>query len=235
MFALNAFFTLGQTKQAHTVFAVIYNSINIMSRGSRLSAEEQAQIRALHQTGKSIRQIAAYLRRSKCAVINYLKGPANYGTRASPGRPTVLSSQDVRHIQRLLSNSTTSISQVKADLSLNVSRMTIWRAATGSGSIVRESMKRAPRLTDRHRAERLQFARKHMTTDWNRVHYLFHLKIFSGQKHFLLSGDLLRREEVQFRRSRRISLLLARFEEGPDDLQQTQLRRWLSNGLGSIL
>ena len=142
-----------------------------MPRGTRLSVEEQAQVRALHQAGHSTRQIAAQLRRSRCAVFNYLKDPVGYGRKPGSGRPPVLSGQDVRHIQRLLSNSTASIRQVKADLSLDASRMTIWRAATGSGNIVRESMKRAPRLTDRHKAERLQFARRNITTDWNTVRH----------------------------------------------------------------
>lgn len=192
-----------------------------MSRGTRLSFEEQAQVRALHQAGHSIRQIAAQIRRSKCAVINYLKDPAKYGKRAVPGRPSVLSELDVRHIQRLLSNSTSSISRVKTDLSLNVSLMTVWRAATRSGNIVRERMKKAPRLTDRHRAERLQFARRNMATDWNKVDHFFHLEILPSKGGLLLPGDLLRREKIQFGWPRRISLLLARFEEGPDGLQQT--------------
>ncbi|WKY04017.1 hypothetical protein Q1695_005193 [Nippostrongylus brasiliensis] len=109
-----------------------------MSRGTRLSVEEQAQVRALHQAGHSRRQIAAQLRRSKNAVNNYLKDPAEYGTRTVPGRPSVISGQDVRHIQRLLSNSTSSISRVKVDLPLSASRMTICRAAKGSGSVARE-------------------------------------------------------------------------------------------------
>ncbi|VDL86334.1 unnamed protein product [Nippostrongylus brasiliensis] len=77
-----------------------------MSRGTRLSVEEQAQARAQHQAGHSRRQIAAQLRRSENGVSNFLKDPAKYGTRAVPGRPSVLTGQDVRHIQLLLSNST---------------------------------------------------------------------------------------------------------------------------------
>ncbi|VDL65569.1 unnamed protein product [Nippostrongylus brasiliensis] len=95
-----------------------------MSRGTRLYVEEQALVLPLHQAGRFRRQIAA-LRRSKNAVSNYLKDPAKYGTRALPGKPSVLSGQDVRHIQRLLSNSTSSIGRVKAVLSLSASRMII--------------------------------------------------------------------------------------------------------------
>ncbi|VDO90404.1 unnamed protein product [Heligmosomoides polygyrus] len=84
-----------------------------------------------------------------------------------------------------------------ADLLLDASRTTIRRAARRSGNIIRESTKRAPRLTDRHKAKLLQFARRNIRT------------------HILEHGSLLRRKEVQFGRPRWISLLLAVLQKNP--------------------
>ncbi|VDO61193.1 unnamed protein product [Heligmosomoides polygyrus] len=56
-------------------FAIIYYPNTNTSRGTRLPVKKQAQVRALYQAGHSTRKIAAQLRRFRCAVSNYLKGP----------------------------------------------------------------------------------------------------------------------------------------------------------------
>ncbi|CAD6200288.1 unnamed protein product [Caenorhabditis auriculariae] len=63
----------------------------------------------------------------------------------------------------------------------NVSKNTILRTIHRSGRLVNTPMKAAPRLQQRHKNERLQFARSNMATDWNKI-------IFSDEKKFNLDG-----------------------------------------------
>ncbi|KHJ91616.1 hypothetical protein OESDEN_08515 [Oesophagostomum dentatum] len=144
-------------------------------RGSLLSSEEQAQIRALHAAGLSNRAIAQQLGRSHGCIDRYVRNPSGYNSNNASGRPQLLSSQDKRRIRRFASNSTASLAQMKAELSLGVSRMTIWRSLKESENLRREKMQKALRLNAQHRQMRLAFARNNMTTRWEEV-------IFSDEK-----------------------------------------------------
>ncbi|KHJ83946.1 hypothetical protein OESDEN_16346 [Oesophagostomum dentatum] len=81
-------------------------------------------------------------------------------------RPQLLSSQDKRRIRRFSSNSTTILAQTKSELSLGVSRMTIWRSLKGNGNLYREKIQKAPRLTAQHRQMCLALRRNNMSTRW---------------------------------------------------------------------
>ncbi|XGW04337.1 hypothetical protein V3C99_015474 [Haemonchus contortus] len=149
-----------------------------MPRGPRLSAEEKAQIRALHEAGFSNRRIANQI---NCVVCSYLRDPGAYDKGGARGRQRKLSSRDEREIWRRASNSTISVNQIRADLKLSASKTTVWRAIKRSGNIVREVMRKAPRLTNSHKIARIGFAQKNTTTDWKQV-------IFSDEKKFNLDG-----------------------------------------------
>ncbi|EYC12067.1 hypothetical protein Y032_0048g1593 [Ancylostoma ceylanicum] len=138
-------------------------------RGTVLTSAEQAQIEALHVAGLSNRAIAAQLDRSHGCVSRYLRNPSAYHKQPNSGRPKLLTSNDSRRIRRLASNSTLSIAQMRAQLGLNVSKMTIWRSVRGNSNITREVMRKAPRLTPQHKEARLMFARNNMTTQWDKV------------------------------------------------------------------
>uniref|UniRef100_A0A7I4Y079 HTH_38 domain-containing protein n=1 Tax=Haemonchus contortus TaxID=6289 RepID=A0A7I4Y079_HAECO len=126
-----------------------------MPRGPRLSAEEKAQIRALHEAGLSNRRIANQIGRTHCVVFSYLRDTEAYDKGGAQGRQRKLSSRDEREIWRRASNSTISVNQIRADLKLSASKTTVWRAIKRSGNIVREVMRKAPRLTNSHRMARL--------------------------------------------------------------------------------
>ncbi|VDN32472.1 unnamed protein product [Cylicostephanus goldi] len=131
-----------------------------MPRGTFLSMEERGAI---------VKKIAEQLRRSRSPVAGYLRNPATYGLNKKGGQHRTLTNREERRIWHKASNSTLSLRQIRADLELNVSRTTIWRAIRRSGYIRRAVMRKAPRLTPLHKLRRLQFARENMRRDWEKV------------------------------------------------------------------
>ncbi|RCN33912.1 transposase, partial [Ancylostoma caninum] len=107
--------------------------------------------------------------------------PDEYNKKKDTGRRRTLTAHDERQICRRASNSCLSLNQIRADLELPISKSTVWRALPRSEYIVREIMKKAPRLTPLHKAARLEFVRRNITTDWNTI-------IFSDEKKFNLDG-----------------------------------------------
>ncbi|KHJ89269.1 hypothetical protein OESDEN_10911 [Oesophagostomum dentatum] len=95
--------------------------------GTRLSLEEQSSASALSDAGFSVKKIAAQLGCSRCVVAAYLRDPDHYNTRNAQGCPRKLHDRQQREIWRKVSNSTKSLSGIRAELRLSVSRTTIWR------------------------------------------------------------------------------------------------------------
>ena len=87
-----------------------------MPRGSALTSYEKGRVDELKSAGKSVRQIASDLGRSKTLVANYLQSPATYGTDKRCGRPPTLKNRDKRRIVRLASNNTMSSAQIATHL-----------------------------------------------------------------------------------------------------------------------
>ncbi|KHJ97280.1 transposase [Oesophagostomum dentatum] len=149
-----------------------------MPRGTRLSLEEQSSASALSDAGFSVKKIAAQLGRPRCVIAAYLRDPDYYNIRNAQGRPRKLSDRQQREIWRKVSNSSNSLSGIRAELSLSVSCTTIWRTIKRNENIERGVMRRLPRLTDAHKHRRLEFARTNMGTNWAKVECLLkHLKL----------------------------------------------------------
>ncbi|KHJ77785.1 hypothetical protein OESDEN_22595, partial [Oesophagostomum dentatum] len=91
------------------------------------------------------------LGRSRCIVATYLRNPDHYNIRNAQGRPRKLSDRQQREIWKKVSNSANSLSGIRAELSLSVSRTTFWRTIKRNENIERSMMRRAPRLTDAHK------------------------------------------------------------------------------------
>ncbi|VDO68420.1 unnamed protein product [Heligmosomoides polygyrus] len=114
-----------------------------------LIIEEQAQIRALKDAGLTDRAIARQLGRSYGCVDHFLRNPNR--SAPVPGRPRLISSQNRRRISRMVSNSTWSVNQVRAETRLSASRTTIWRCIRSNEHICRQTMQKAPHLTNFHK------------------------------------------------------------------------------------
>ncbi|PIC17508.1 hypothetical protein B9Z55_023726 [Caenorhabditis nigoni] len=152
-----------------------------MGRGKPLTDFEKGQITAKNAQGLSNRQIAQDLGKSLDVVNRFVKDPSHYGTKNSPGRPSLLTIRDKRQILRKASNAVTTCTKIKSDLNLSVSNETVRRVIQKSNFIKYRKMKKAPKLTSIHRQKRLEFARKNARTDWTQI-------IFSDEKKFNCDG-----------------------------------------------
>ena len=96
-----------------------------MSSGKRLTEYEKDQIDAFRSKEDGYLKIANALNRSVTAVANYVKGKT--GQTTSKGRPKKLTMQQEVQIVNKASNSLKSLSKIKRELKLKVSKWTIWR------------------------------------------------------------------------------------------------------------
>lgn len=142
-----------------------------MPRGSQLSWQEQAQIKALHAAGLSNLAISRQLKRHKSCIGRYLKDPSSYAMKKRSGRKRMLSAHTERRIIRKASNSDLTLNQIRSEVGTPASKQTILRTLKRSGNIVHDRLKPAPRLQAHHIKNRLDFARLNMNRDWSKVCY----------------------------------------------------------------
>ena len=97
-----------------------------MSKGKFLGEYEKGQIDAYFQIGKNIKQISAILDRSRTAIRNYLTLKNVNKITSKKGRKRALSFRTIKKIQSMGSNKAITISKIKADLDLSVSKSTVF-------------------------------------------------------------------------------------------------------------
>lgn len=134
-----------------------------------MSEKEKGMIDAYKEEGVSIREIGRRLSRSDKVVRNYLKDPENYATIKRKTKKSKLTARIKRSIVQLASNSTISLSQIKASLNLPVCKETVRKILHASPNIIRSKMNKAPNLTPKHKEKRLEFARINMARQWDTV------------------------------------------------------------------
>lgn len=148
-----------------------------MPRASQLTDIEKGQIIAYRKSGKGYGYIAKQLGRTKAGIQSFVRKlsptfqiPPKI---KRPGRKKKLTAADERLIGRLASNSTRSSSQIKQDCALEVHSSTIRRSISRNPNLCGSKLKAAPKITDRHKAKRLEFAFQNMDRDWMKVRLSF--------------------------------------------------------------
>ncbi|CAO4366948.1 unnamed protein product [Caenorhabditis nigoni] len=152
-----------------------------MSRGQLLTDVEKASIDAFKTAGWTNRAIARKLNRSHDCINRFTRSRNLNNQRKRSGPAPKLDSRAKRSIVRVASNSLKSCNDITKELNLGVSKWTVWRVLKDDPNIRRAVMCPAPRLTDDHKVRRLEFARKNMGTNWEKI-------IFSDEKKFNLDG-----------------------------------------------
>ncbi|KKO73667.1 hypothetical protein AAJ76_330000369, partial [Vairimorpha ceranae] len=122
-----------------------------MSKGKFLGEYEKGQIDAYFQIGKNIKQISAILDRSRTAIRNYLTLKNVNKITSKKGRKRALSFRTVKKIQSMGSNKAITISKIKADLDLSVSKSTVLRAIKEDNNLVYKKMRQSPNLKEVHK------------------------------------------------------------------------------------
>uniref|UniRef100_A0A3B5PT22 Transposase Tc1-like domain-containing protein n=1 Tax=Xiphophorus maculatus TaxID=8083 RepID=A0A3B5PT22_XIPMA len=118
--------------------------------------------------------------RSKTVILHFLNDPEGYGTKKSSCRPKKISPALSRRIRLAACQDTgRSSTQIKAITGADCSPITIRRHLREKGFRNKKRLQR-PRLLQRHRIARLDFARVHQTWDIERLHIiiLFHIQKF---------------------------------------------------------
>ena len=153
-----------------------------MGTGKKLTAEEISQIQILVRSGKKVPEIARLLKRSEKVWRNYLKLRENYGSN-HPGAKKKLNPRDLRRVFKEVSNKSVSCAQVKHNLSLNVTRQTVYNALKDNSNLKFKKMKKKPPLNNAHKLKRVNWARDKVgwNNEWKYV-------IFSDEKKFNLDG-----------------------------------------------
>lgn len=143
-----------------------------MGRGKALSAEEKASIDAYEKCGKSQREIAKLINRSRNVIYLYIKNRSNQIVKKKRGPRPKLSDRDKRKIVAAASQTTKGCRRIKNDVAPQVSKSTVHRVLKDSPNLVCEKMQKAPKLKPHHMQARYNFAEEklHWTHEWSKVH-----------------------------------------------------------------
>lgn len=152
-----------------------------MGAREQLTANEQGQVQAYKDCGKSISEIARLVKRSRACVRAYLRSPETYGTQTQAHK---LTSRDKRRIFRMASGGVGSARSIIDKMQLPVSVWTIRRLLNSSEIFKYVPMNKSPSMTKEHEKARLRWAETMIdfgSSNWART-------IFSDEKKWNLDG-----------------------------------------------
>ena len=129
-----------------------------MGYGKRLTDFEKGVISVYAEQKINKSEIAAKTGRSRTVISNYLADKDNYGTKKSSGRPYALESRTKKALIKNARNKSISCRKLKSNLGLECSRRTVNRVLTSPEALKYAKMMGKPPLTDKHKADRVDFA-----------------------------------------------------------------------------
>ncbi|CAJ0948560.1 unnamed protein product, partial [Mesorhabditis belari] len=103
------------------------------------------RINVLHTLGHSNRDIARHIRRSEKCIRTYLKTKVTPKKKETRGRKKRLTDQDERAITRRLSNTMTSLEEVRKEMKLPVTRQTVHNVVFNTQIQTHEASSRLPK------------------------------------------------------------------------------------------
>lgn len=178
-----------------------------MPRGTYLSEKEKGQIEAFRKTGWSISAISREVKRSRDVVKRYLDNTKGYGTKKPTNKKGKITPAARRLLVREASKGEQTASQLKVALQLPISKRRVQQILSAEEHLKYKKVKQAPPLTDIHKTNRLNWARKRHAWslgEWGRV-------VFSDEKKFNLDGpdgfayywhDMRKEERVMSKRQK---------------------------------
>ena len=132
-----------------------------MGRNYHCTDQQRKWIKQQAMAGKSQREIAGILGRSKTFVFNAINTDK---IRVSSGRPRKTTSKDDGHIKRLSNiDPFKSATKIRDELDLSVSTRTVQRRLVEK-QLIGRSPRKVPMLTRKHLQARIKFAMNHL--DW---------------------------------------------------------------------
>lgn len=165
------------------ILPVLKKRIDTMARNKYLTREEEVKITTLKEMGLSNRKIAAMIHRSEKAVRSYLKKTREPKEKRPNRRNSKVSLRQKNCIVQEATKNQLSASQIVDKLQLPVGKRRVQQILHNTEYIKYKKPMKKPLLKQKHKENRLSFAKIHMSwvQEWRHV-------VFSDEKNSIWMG-----------------------------------------------